>query len=218
MSRTTIEIELAESAAEDDHNRILTITWTPPSPQRRREIIGRRRRTTLHDAADENQSARDPHRRASRRHHWLDYLNEEPQSNNRSARAREGKTESSIPQKVSSLAFLCPTLVRAAIYGRLPRGFGMQAPDILQWTGRSTGGRELNKFPPRLSASECCASRWDVIRASSQVEIDPPLVSPVPAAPVQPRNREPKIRRRETNCPHSPSKAGRPSRIDPADH
>jgi site-specific DNA recombinase len=39
MSRTTIEIELAEGVASDDQNRILIIPWTPPSPHRRREII-----------------------------------------------------------------------------------------------------------------------------------------------------------------------------------
>jgi site-specific DNA recombinase len=38
MSRTTIEIELAEGMTSDDQNRILIIPWTPPSP-RRREII-----------------------------------------------------------------------------------------------------------------------------------------------------------------------------------
>jgi Adenylate and Guanylate cyclase catalytic domain len=39
MSRTTIEIELAEGIASDDQNRILIIPWTPPAPHRRREII-----------------------------------------------------------------------------------------------------------------------------------------------------------------------------------
>ena len=39
MSRTTIEIELAEGMASDDQNRILIVPWTPPSPHRRREII-----------------------------------------------------------------------------------------------------------------------------------------------------------------------------------
>jgi site-specific DNA recombinase len=67
VSRTTIEIELAESAAGDDHNRILIIPWTPPSPQRRREII---------QGAGEQPSPMRPmrtiapaihHRRASRR-------------------------------------------------------------------------------------------------------------------------------------------------------
>src|SRR6202035_233555 len=39
MSRTTIEIELAEGMTNDDQNRILIIPWTPPSPHRRRKII-----------------------------------------------------------------------------------------------------------------------------------------------------------------------------------
>src|SRR4029077_12469416 len=39
MSRTTIEIELAEGMASDDQNRILIIPWPPPSPHRHREII-----------------------------------------------------------------------------------------------------------------------------------------------------------------------------------
>ena len=39
MSRTTIEIELAEGMESDDQNRILIIPWTPPSPHRRRAII-----------------------------------------------------------------------------------------------------------------------------------------------------------------------------------
>ncbi len=39
MSRTTIEIELAEGMASDDQNRILIIPWTRPAPHRRREII-----------------------------------------------------------------------------------------------------------------------------------------------------------------------------------
>jgi site-specific DNA recombinase len=67
MSRTTIEIELAEGVASDDQNRILIIPWA----------------------------------------------------------AREGKTERWI-RRTNSLAFLCPALVKAAIDGRLPRGFGVK--------------------------------------------------------------------------------------------
>jgi hypothetical protein len=60
MSRTTIEIELAEGMASDDQNRILIIPWTPPSPHWRREIIqgeGERPRY----GSDESRSARGPH-------------------------------------------------------------------------------------------------------------------------------------------------------------
>jgi site-specific DNA recombinase len=39
--------------------------------------------------------------------------------------AREGKTERWI-RRTLSLAFLSPTLVKAAIDGRLPRGFGVK--------------------------------------------------------------------------------------------
>jgi site-specific DNA recombinase len=39
MSRTTIEIELAEGMTSDHRNRILIIPWTLPSPHRRREVI-----------------------------------------------------------------------------------------------------------------------------------------------------------------------------------
>ena len=61
MSRTTIEIELAEGMTSDDQNRILIIPWTPPSPHRRREIHPMRGRTTLRHAPDENRSACGPH-------------------------------------------------------------------------------------------------------------------------------------------------------------
>jgi hypothetical protein len=64
MSRTTIEIELAEGMASDDQNRILIIPWTtPPSPHRRREISqGEGERPCAMD-----RSTRGPHGRASRR-------------------------------------------------------------------------------------------------------------------------------------------------------
>ena len=39
ISRTQIEIELAEAMASDDQTRVLIIPWTPPLPHRRGEII-----------------------------------------------------------------------------------------------------------------------------------------------------------------------------------
>ena len=128
VSRTTIEIELAESAAGDDHNRILIIPWTPPSPQRRREII---------QGEGERPSTMRPMRTKARAilidalrdaHHWLDDLTRSPNQTIEALAAREGKTERWI-RRTLSLAFLCPTLVRAAIDGRLPRGYRSQAPD-----------------------------------------------------------------------------------------
>ena len=125
MSRTTIEIELAESAAGDDHNRILIIPWTPPSPYRRREIIqgeGKRPSTMRPMRTEARAILIDALRDA---HRWLDDLTRSPNQTIEALAVREGKTERSIRMTLS-LAFLCPTLVKAAIEGRLPRGFGVR--------------------------------------------------------------------------------------------
>jgi hypothetical protein len=125
MSRTTIEIELAEGMASDDQNRILIIPWTPPSPHRRREII---------QGEGERPCAMGPMRTEARAvvtdalrdaHRWLDELTTSPNQTIDSLAAREGKTERWIRRTIS-LAFLCPALVKAAIDGRLPRGFGVK--------------------------------------------------------------------------------------------
>jgi hypothetical protein len=124
MSRTTIEIELTETAS-DDQNRILIIPWTPPSPHRRREIIqgeGDRPSTTRPMRTEARAVLTDALRDA---HHWLDELSTSPNQTIESLAAREGKTERWIRRTVS-LGFLSPALVKAAIDGRLPRGFGVK--------------------------------------------------------------------------------------------
>jgi site-specific DNA recombinase len=125
MSRTTIEIELAEGMESDDQNRILIIPWTPPSPHRRREIIqgeGERPHAISPMRTEARAVLTDALRDA---HHWLDELTTSPSLNIESLAAREGKTERWIRRTIS-LAFLCPALVKAAIEGRLPRGFGVK--------------------------------------------------------------------------------------------
>jgi site-specific DNA recombinase len=125
MSRTTIEIELAEGMANDDQNRILIIPWTPPSPHRRREIIqggGDRPSATRPMRTEARAVLTDALRDA---HRWLDELTTSPNQTIESLAAREGKTERWIRRTIS-LAFLCPALVKAAIDGRLPRGFGVK--------------------------------------------------------------------------------------------
>jgi site-specific DNA recombinase len=125
MSRTTIEIELAEGMASDDQNRILIIPWTPPSAHRRREIIqgeGDRPSATRPMRTEARAVLTDALRDA---HRWLDELTTLPNLNIESLAAREGKTERWIRRTIS-LAFLCPALVKAAIDGRLPRGFGVK--------------------------------------------------------------------------------------------
>jgi site-specific DNA recombinase len=125
LSRTTIEIELAEGIASDDQNRTLIIPWTPTSPHRRREIIqgeGDRPFATRPMRTEARAVLADALRDA---HHWLDELATSPNQTIQSLAAREGKTERWIRRTIS-LAFLCPALVKAAIDGRLPRGFGVK--------------------------------------------------------------------------------------------
>jgi len=125
LSRTTIEIELAEGMTSDDQNRILIIPWTPPSPPR----AARSSKARANDPA-----LWDPMRTEARAvltdalrdaHRWLDELTTSPNLNIESLAGREGKTERWIRRTIS-LAFLCPALVKAAIDGRLPRGFGVK--------------------------------------------------------------------------------------------
>jgi hypothetical protein len=125
VSRTTIEIELAEGSAEDDQDRIRIIPWTLPSPIRRREVIQfegeppsamrpmrTKALTTLIDALSDA-------------HRWLNELTTSPNQTLEALAARERKTERWI-RRTLSLAFLCPTLARVAIDGQLPRGFGVK--------------------------------------------------------------------------------------------
>jgi hypothetical protein len=109
MSRTTIEIELAEGMTSDDQNRILIIPWTPPSPHRRREIIqgeGERPSATRPMRAEARAALTDALRDA---HRWLDELTTSHNQTIESLAAREGKTERWI-RRTLSLAFLCPPL------------------------------------------------------------------------------------------------------------
>ena len=58
-------------------------------------------------------------------HRWLDNLVSNPNETVEAIASREGKTERSIRMTLS-LAFLAPDIVKAAIDGRLPRGFGLK--------------------------------------------------------------------------------------------
>jgi site-specific DNA recombinase len=108
-----------------DQNRILIIPWTPPSPYRRREII---------QGEGEQSSATRPMKPKARAilidalrdtHRWVDELTTNSDQTIEALATREGQTERWI-RRTLSLAFLCPTLVQAAIEGRSPRGFGVK--------------------------------------------------------------------------------------------
>jgi hypothetical protein len=125
IGRSTIRLQLSEVAEGDAGSRTLTVSWTPSSPFRKREII--------QGAGNAEMNVR--LMRANARailiealgdaHRWLDELLSDPRQTLESIASREGKTERSIRMTLS-LAFLAPGIVKAAVEGRLPRGFGLK--------------------------------------------------------------------------------------------
>jgi site-specific DNA recombinase len=125
IGHATIRIQLPEVAEGTDSARVLTLPWTPPSPYRKREIIqGANDAKTYAPQMPANARAiliealRNAHR-------WLDELFSDLRLTLESLASREGKTERSIRMTLS-LAFLAPEIVKAAVEGRLPRGFGLK--------------------------------------------------------------------------------------------
>ena len=84
-------------------------------------------------------------------HRWLDELTTNPSLTIESLASREGKTERWI-RRTLSLAFLCPALVKAAIDGRLPRGFGVKRLMDLPMAGRTSGRRSGSRRPPNADS------------------------------------------------------------------
>jgi site-specific DNA recombinase len=125
IRRTTLEIQLAEGVAEDSSDRILVIPWTPPSPYRRREIIqgeGGRSAAVRPMRAEARALLVDAFRDA---YCWQGELIRDSTCTIASIAVREKKTARSIRMTLS-LAFLSPALIKAAIEGRLSRGFGVK--------------------------------------------------------------------------------------------
>src|SRR5579863_10393170 len=108
---------------------MLTLPWTVPSPVSARSFraspMGRpalgqcaptRGRSLLGALLDADR--------------WLDELLSDPCQSLESLVLREGKTERSIRMTLP-LAFLAPDIVKAAVEGRLPRGYGLkQVPSV----------------------------------------------------------------------------------------
>ena len=125
IGRASIQIQLSEVAEAHAGARILTLPWSPPSSDRKREVI----------QAANNANIRARPMRANARailiealgdaHRWLTELQSDPRQTLQSLALREGKTDRSIRMTLS-LAFLAPEIVKAAVEGRLPRGFGLK--------------------------------------------------------------------------------------------
>jgi site-specific DNA recombinase len=125
IGHTAIQVQLSDHGEAEVGARTLTLPWSPPSPYCKREII--------QGVSDANAGAR-PMRANARAilidalgdaHRWLDELLSDPLQTFDVLALREGKTERSIRMNLS-LTFLAPDIVKAAIEGRLPRGFGLK--------------------------------------------------------------------------------------------
>ncbi len=126
IGRSTILIQLSEFAEAEGSAGILTLPWTLSSPFCKREII--------QGAGDADMPTLRPMRADARAiliealgdaHRWLDELLSDPRQTLELLASREGKSERSIRMTLS-LAFLAPDIVKAAVEGRLPRGFGLK--------------------------------------------------------------------------------------------
>jgi site-specific DNA recombinase len=124
LERTAIRIVLSHDADRQAEAEVLTIPWAAPSPYRRREII-QGTSAGSSSARPMPTSARLALIKTLRKaHRWLDELLTESKQTIETIAARESKSERSIRMTLS-MAFLSPDLVKAAIEGRLPRGFGL---------------------------------------------------------------------------------------------
>jgi site-specific DNA recombinase len=125
IGRATIRIQLSEVAEGNDSARILTLPWTRPSPYRKREIIqgANDASACAHPMPAKARAILIKHLRDA--HRWLDELLSDSRLTLESIASRESKTVRSIRMTLS-LAFLAPEIVKAAVEGRLPRGFGLK--------------------------------------------------------------------------------------------
>jgi site-specific DNA recombinase len=124
LEKVAIRIALTYGTHKESEAEILNIAWAAPSPYRRREIIQGTSAGSF-SARPMPASARLALIKKLRKaHRLLDEILTEPKQTIESIAARESKSERSIRMTLS-LAFLSPDLVKAAIDGRLARGFGL---------------------------------------------------------------------------------------------
>ena len=125
-----VQLSAAASAddpiAQDDNElRTISVAWTTTSTRRRREIIlgeGDDLAVTRPMRVEAQRAFAAAYAKARE---WLDRLVVDPSFSIASIATSEARTERSIRQTLS-LAFLDPSLAKAAMDGRLPRGFGLK--------------------------------------------------------------------------------------------
>jgi hypothetical protein len=136
FGKAGLRIRLNDQTSKDDLTRQtpcertiseqkIAVSWAPTPTRRRREIVqgAGERPPDIRPMRIEAQRALAAAYGKARS--WLDRLVADPTISIASIAGSEGRTERSIRQTLS-LAFLDPSLVDAAMEGRLPRGFGLK--------------------------------------------------------------------------------------------
>jgi hypothetical protein len=161
IDRATIRIQLSDVEEGNDSARILTLPWTRPSPYRKREIIEGSgnaemnvRPMPAHTRAILIEALRDAHR-------WLDELLSDPRLTLESIASREDKSERSIRMTLS-LAFLAPEIVKAAVEGLMPRGFGLKRLEVPPGSRQSPGAAVSSTSAVRVFSADDEPGRVEV--------------------------------------------------------
>jgi len=122
LSRTQLEIVLSALDDDEETSSTIVVAWTPAAFRRRRDIIQQTAPNTSPKRAMRARAREVFAGAIIDAHRWLDELLSDPVASIAALADREHKSERSIRMTLS-VAFLAPNLVKAAIDGKLPRGF-----------------------------------------------------------------------------------------------
>jgi len=119
----SVEIRLADDPDLAGRPKSITIPWSPKAFHRKREVIqptdaGGGARPIRAEARTKLLAA------IAKGRSWLEQILSGEAADIKAIAAREGLTERST-RMMLSLAFLAPNIVKAAVNGTLPRGFGV---------------------------------------------------------------------------------------------
>jgi hypothetical protein len=124
-SNKSVEIRLArEATPAGPSSGAISVSWSPKPFRRKREIL-----QPAHGAVSATRSIRIEARTKlldaiAKGRRWLEETTDDPKVSAQSIAIREGLHERSA-RSIISLAFLAPDIVKAAVDGTLPRGFGV---------------------------------------------------------------------------------------------
>jgi site-specific DNA recombinase len=119
-----LTIKVSDSGVGTDDSETLRVPWQKNSNTRRRELLPSIDPTTQHSRPIRSETRATLVASIARGRRYLDELISNPAATTETIAKREGHSVRKINMTIS-LAFLAPTLVKAAIEGKLPHGIGV---------------------------------------------------------------------------------------------